>query len=98
MGNLKKNDEVESRVDTHCNVVNLQLFYSNQALMLDNVNAIFFKGKWTAEEEQRLSCAVHELCSTSSGEYITAGISWASVAERVGTRSEKQCRSKWYML
>lgn len=52
-------------------------------------------GKWTAEEENRLSSAVHELSSTSSGDYITAGISWASVAERVGTRSEKQCRSKW---
>lgn len=52
-------------------------------------------GKWTAEEEQRLSSAVHELSSANSSDYITAGISWASVAERVGTRSEKQCRSKW---
>ena len=64
--------------------------------MLDYAS-YYFKGKWTAEEEQRLSSAVHELSSTSSGEYITAGISWASVAERVGTRSEKQCRSKWYV-
>lgn len=52
-------------------------------------------GKWTPEEEQRLSTAVHELSNTSSGEIITAGVSWAAVAEKVGTRSEKQCRSKW---
>lgn len=52
-------------------------------------------GKWTVEEEQRLSNAVHELSSATSGDFITAGISWAAVAERVGTRSEKQCRSKW---
>lgn len=52
-------------------------------------------GKWTAEEEQRLSGAVHELSSAASGDFITAGISWAAVAQRVGTRSEKQCRSKW---
>ncbi|XP_015761824.1 PREDICTED: cyclin-D-binding Myb-like transcription factor 1 isoform X1 [Acropora digitifera] len=52
-------------------------------------------GKWTTEEEHRLSSAVHELCSTSVDDYITAGISWAAVAEKVGTRSEKQCRSKW---
>lgn len=52
-------------------------------------------GKWTVEEEQRLSNAVHELSSAASGDFITAGISWAAVAERVGTRSEKQCRSKW---
>jgi len=52
-------------------------------------------GKWTAEEEQRLSSAVHELSSAASGDFITAGISWAAVAQRVGTRSEKQCRSKW---
>ncbi|KAJ7379344.1 Cyclin-D-binding Myb-like transcription factor 1 [Desmophyllum pertusum] len=60
-------------------------------LMRDHCHA----GKWTAEEEQRLSGAVHELSSSTSGEFITAGISWAAVAERVSTRSEKQCRSKW---
>lgn len=52
-------------------------------------------GKWTPDEEQRLSSAVHELSRGSSGDFITAGISWAAVAEKVGSRSEKQCRSKW---
>lgn len=63
-----------------------------RALVTQNLNV---EGKWTAEEEQRLSGAVHELSSSTSGEFITAGISWAAVAERVSTRSEKQCRSKW---
>ncbi|XP_073508449.1 cyclin-D-binding Myb-like transcription factor 1 isoform X2 [Phyllobates terribilis] len=52
-------------------------------------------GKWTDEEERRLTDVVHELTGTESGDIVTQGVSWASVAERVGTRSEKQCRSKW---
>ncbi|XP_074980626.1 cyclin-D-binding Myb-like transcription factor 1 isoform X2 [Caretta caretta] len=53
------------------------------------------KGKWTEEEEKRLAEVVHELTSTEPGDIVTQGVSWAAVAERVGTRSEKQCRSKW---
>ncbi|XP_077981730.1 cyclin-D-binding Myb-like transcription factor 1 [Glandiceps talaboti] len=52
-------------------------------------------GKWSPEEECRLATAVYELSNVTEGESITSGISWAAVAERVGTRSEKQCRSKW---
>ncbi|KAG8577044.1 hypothetical protein GDO81_010049 [Engystomops pustulosus] len=52
-------------------------------------------GKWTDEEERRLADVVHELTGTETGDIVTQGVSWASVAERVGTRSEKQCRSKW---
>ncbi|XP_056429364.1 cyclin-D-binding Myb-like transcription factor 1 isoform X2 [Hyla sarda] len=52
-------------------------------------------GKWTDEEERRLTDVVHELTGTETGDIVTQGVSWALVAERVGTRSEKQCRSKW---
>ncbi|XP_002738685.1 cyclin-D-binding Myb-like transcription factor 1 [Saccoglossus kowalevskii] len=52
-------------------------------------------GKWSPEEEHRLADSVHSLSRTVEGESVTSGISWAAVAERVGTRSEKQCRSKW---
>ncbi len=52
-------------------------------------------GKWTEEEERRLAEVVHELTGTEAGDVVTQGVSWASVAELVGSRSEKQCRSKW---
>ena len=52
-------------------------------------------GKWSQDEETRLSQAVHELTSTVPGESVTVGILWTDVARKVGTRSEKQCRSKW---
>ncbi|KAL7982763.1 hypothetical protein Chor_010361 [Crotalus horridus] len=60
-------------------------------LMKDTCNT----GKWTEKEEKRLAEVVHELTSTEPGDTVTQGVSWAAVAERVGTRSEKQCRSKW---
>ncbi|XP_036358043.1 cyclin-D-binding Myb-like transcription factor 1 isoform X4 [Octopus sinensis] len=60
-------------------------------LMKDTCNS----GKWLPEEEQRLTDAVCELSGAQPGENITHGLSWAAVSERVGTRSEKQCRTKW---
>uniref|UniRef100_A0AAY4C1C3 Cyclin-D-binding Myb-like transcription factor 1 n=1 Tax=Denticeps clupeoides TaxID=299321 RepID=A0AAY4C1C3_9TELE len=60
-------------------------------LMKDTCNT----GKWTEDEERRLAEVVHELTGTEAGDAVTQGVSWASVAELVGTRSEKQCRSKW---
>ncbi|NXR06598.1 DMTF1 factor, partial [Semnornis frantzii] len=60
-------------------------------LMKDTCNT----GEWTEKEEKRLAEVVHELTSTEPGDIVTQGVSWAAVAERVGTRSEKQCRSKW---
>ncbi|XP_055463852.1 cyclin-D-binding Myb-like transcription factor 1 [Psammomys obesus] len=52
-------------------------------------------GKWTEEEEQILGDVVHELTCTEMGEKVTQGVCWETVAERVGTRSAKQCRAKW---
>ncbi|KFM77482.1 Cyclin-D-binding Myb-like transcription factor 1, partial [Stegodyphus mimosarum] len=60
-------------------------------LMKDNCN----QGKWLPAEEHRLAEAVYELANALPGEMISTGLSWAVVAERVGTRSEKQCRTKW---
>ena len=56
---------------------------------------LFLSGKWTEQEEERLSKTVRELTCTKPGESITTGILWTHVAKTVGTRSEKQCRSKW---
>ncbi|XP_005089919.1 cyclin-D-binding Myb-like transcription factor 1 [Aplysia californica] len=60
-------------------------------LMKDNCKS----GKWYPEEEARLADAVYKLTGVKPSESITSGLSWASVAEHVGTRSEKQCRTKW---
>ncbi|XP_032746407.1 cyclin-D-binding Myb-like transcription factor 1 [Rattus rattus] len=60
-------------------------------LMKDTFNA----GKWTKEEEQILGDAVHELTGTEVDKKVTQGVCWATVAQRVGTRSAKQCRTKW---
>ncbi|ESO97938.1 hypothetical protein LOTGIDRAFT_104060, partial [Lottia gigantea] len=60
-------------------------------LMKDKCNS----GKWLLEEEKRLTAAVHDLAKKKPGEQVTSGLSWALVAEQVGSRSEKQCRTKW---
>ncbi|KAF8766387.1 Cyclin-D-binding Myb-like transcription [Argiope bruennichi] len=60
-------------------------------LMKDNCN----QGKWLPAEERRLADAVYELANVLPGDMVSSGLSWAVVAERVGTRSEKQCRTKW---
>lgn len=52
-------------------------------------------GKWFPEEEHRLASAVYDLSGCKPGDSITSGLSWSLVAERVATRSEKQCRTKW---
>ncbi|KAJ8302226.1 hypothetical protein KUTeg_021213 [Tegillarca granosa] len=60
-------------------------------LMRDTCNS----GKWLPEEERRLAEAVYEFAGIKPGQNVTSGLSWANVAERVVTRSEKQCRTKW---
>ncbi|XP_069030477.1 cyclin-D-binding Myb-like transcription factor 1 [Embiotoca jacksoni] len=60
-------------------------------LMKDTCNT----GKWTEEEERRLAEVVYEMAGVSPGSAVTGGVSWATVADQVRTRSEKQCRSKW---
>lgn len=60
-------------------------------LMKDTCNT----GKWSEEEEQRLAEVVYEMAGVTPGAAVTGGVSWATVAEQVRTRSEKQCRSKW---
>ena len=60
-------------------------------LMKDTCNS----GKWLSKEETLLADAVYEQSGCKPGESVTSGLSWAQVAEKVGTRSEKQCRTKW---
>ncbi|XP_032361723.1 cyclin-D-binding Myb-like transcription factor 1 [Etheostoma spectabile] len=60
-------------------------------LMKDTCNT----GKWSEEEERRLTEVVYEMAGASPGSAVTGGVSWATVADQVRTRSEKQCRSKW---
>ncbi|XP_041819969.1 cyclin-D-binding Myb-like transcription factor 1 isoform X2 [Chelmon rostratus] len=60
-------------------------------LMKDTCNT----GKWSEDEERRLAEVVYEIAGVSPGSAVTGGVSWATVADKVRTRSEKQCRSKW---
>lgn len=53
------------------------------------------QGVWLAAEERRLAEAVYDLSGALPGEMVSGGLSWTAVAERVGSRSEKQCRTKW---
>ncbi|XP_033111281.1 cyclin-D-binding Myb-like transcription factor 1 [Anneissia japonica] len=53
------------------------------------------QGKWSPEEEQLLAESVYELTGAVPGSSVTTGVSWNQVAKQVGTRSEKQCRTKW---
>lgn len=53
------------------------------------------QGVWVTAEERRLAEAVYDLSGALPGEMVSAGLSWTAVAERVGSRSEKQCRTKW---
>ena len=56
----------------------------------------FVSGRWTEEEENVLSQCVREQTNTKEGEPVTSGVIWSKIAEKLGTRTEKQCRSKWY--
>ncbi|XP_068163061.1 cyclin-D-binding Myb-like transcription factor 1 [Antennarius striatus] len=60
-------------------------------LMKDTCNT----GKWSEDEERRLAEVVYEMAGVTPGSAVTGGVSWATVADQVRTRSEKQCRSKW---
>lgn len=53
------------------------------------------QGVWLPAEERRLAEAVYDLSRVLPGEMVSGGLSWTAVAERVGSRSEKQCRTKW---
>ncbi|XP_065178958.1 uncharacterized protein LOC135809526 [Sycon ciliatum] len=52
-------------------------------------------GKWTEEEENMLLHAVHDVTATPIGETVDKAVIWSKVAEKVPSRSEKQCRIKW---
>ncbi|XP_057297057.1 cyclin-D-binding Myb-like transcription factor 1 isoform X2 [Hydractinia symbiolongicarpus] len=52
-------------------------------------------GKWESEELELLSSIIREMTNTKKGESVTVGINWTDVADRISTRNEKQCRTKW---
>lgn len=47
------------------------------------------------EEEDLLADAVFSVTQSLPGEKSIAGIPWTQIAQRVGSRSERQCRKKW---
>lgn len=83
-----------AQVKDHCifrfNKSIKNIFYFSDKLMCHHP-----AGKWLPAEEDRLTKAVYQLANAVPGEMISTGLSWATVADRVGTRSEKQCRTKW---
>lgn len=53
------------------------------------------RGKWNEDELNALSKAIREVTNTKMGESVTEGINWVQVAQKIITRTSKQCRKKW---
>lgn len=55
----------------------------------------FIQGAWSSEEEGRLLLAIEELARNGKTDMSTRGF-WGSVSKALGgTRTPKQCQSKW---
>ena len=53
------------------------------------------RGRWNDAELSALSKAIREVTKTKTGESVTDGINWVDVAQKISTRTSKQCRKKW---
>merc|ERR1712226_921784 len=53
------------------------------------------RGRWNDAELDALSKAIREMTKTKIGESVTDGINWVKVAQKISTRTSKQCRKKW---